>query len=151
MLPLIVLVVVFTILTIARVRDWRTRLRFALAVMLLVTASGHWGSRRADLIAMVPPQFPEPALIVTLTGILEIAGAIGLMLRRTSRLAAALLAVLFIAMFPANVYAAQHGLTIQGKPVTPLPLRTAVQLVLVVSAAAIAMPRRHEAGVTMAA
>lgn len=151
MVPLIVLVVVFAILTIARVRDWRTRLRFALAVMLFVTASGHWGVRRPDLIAMVPPQFPNPALLVTLTGILEIAGAIGLMIPRTSRLAAALLAVLFIAMFPANVYAAQHGLTIKGKPVTPLPQRTAVQLVLVASAVAVAMPRRQERRVTMTA
>ncbi|HYH10674.1 MAG TPA: DoxX family membrane protein [Thermoanaerobaculia bacterium] len=153
MLPLIIVVVVYAILTIARVRDWRTRLRFALAVMLFVTASGHWGARRPDLMAMVPPQFPEPGLLVTLTGILEIAGAIGLLIPRTSRLAAALLAVLFVAMFPANVHAARQGLTIKGKPVTALPERTAVQIVLIGAAGAVAMGerRRRDAGVTMTA
>ena len=145
MLPLYVVVTVFGVLRIAGwagvgpLADWRVCLRWALAIMFLITASGHWGTRRADLIAMVPPIFPRPDLIVTVTGILEIAGAIGLMIRRTSRLAAACLAVLLIAMFPANVYAARKNLTISGQPVTPLVPRTAVQIVLVAAAGAIAL------------
>ncbi|HYC92549.1 MAG TPA: DoxX family membrane protein [Thermoanaerobaculia bacterium] len=146
MLPLIVIVVVFAVLRTAGalgvtvLKDWRLCLRWAMALMLLVTASGHWGLRRADLVAMVPPAFPNPELLVTLTGILEIAGAIGLVYGRTSRLAAVCLAILFVAMFPANVYAARHGLTIAGAPVTALPLRTFVQVVLIAAAAAIAWP-----------
>lgn len=71
-----------------------------------------------------------------MTGILEIAGAIGLVLPRTSRLAAAWLIVLFAAMFPANVHAARQNLKIGGRPVTPLPLRAAVQAGLIAAAAA---------------
>ena len=144
MVPMIVVVTVFAVLRTAGalgvnpLRDWRLCLRWALAVMFLVTASGHWGAKRADLVAMVPPFFPNPELLVTLTGIAEIAGAVGLMVGRTARVAAACLAVLLIAMFPANVYAAQQGLTLGGKPVTPLPLRTFVQIGLVAASVAIA-------------
>src|SRR5688500_8848443 len=79
MLPLIIVVSAFTVLRTAGslgvrgLTSWRTCLRWSLALMFLVTASGHWGSRRADLVAMVPPMFPSPGLLVTLTGILEIA------------------------------------------------------------------------------
>ena len=61
----------------------------------------------------------------------------------TTRLAAACLAVMLVAMFPANVYAAQRGLSIGGRPVTELPLRTAVQIALVVASAAIAATDRE--------
>ena len=157
MVPLIVLVVVFTALRLAgafgiqALRDWRLCLRWAMAMMLLVTASAHWGAKRADLVAMVPPVFPAPELLVTLTGILELAGAAGLVYARTSRAAAIGLALLFIAMFPANIHAAQQGLSIGGRPVTELPLRTFVQLVLIVAATAIAWRKREsEAASTMA-
>ena len=149
MLPFFVVAIAFAILRLAGrlgfrpLNDWGVSLRWALAVMFLVTASGHWGSRREDLIAMVPPVFPRPDLLVTITGILEIAGAIGLMIPRTSRLAAASLAVLMIAMFPANVYAAQKNLAINGQPVTPLGPRAAVQVGLVAAAGAIAVRRRR--------
>jgi uncharacterized membrane protein len=143
-LPLIVVVVVFTVLTVAgaagvsRLRDWRLSLRIALAVMLFITASAHWGAKRADLVAMVPPLFPNPELLVTLTGIAEIAGALGLLYARTVRPAAIALAILLAAMFPANIHAAQQGLTIGGRPVTELPLRTAVQIGLIAALAAVA-------------
>lgn len=148
MLLIWILVIVFSVLRIAgalgieSLKSWRLCLRIALAVMFLVTASGHWGARRADLIAMVPPVFPRPDWLVTITGILEIAGAIGLLIPRTARLAAACLAVLLVAMFPANVYAALHNLTIGGAPATELPLRTAIQLVVMAAAVTIAVGER---------
>ena len=145
MLPLIIVVTAFIALRTAGalgvrpLTSWLTCLRWALALMFLVTASGHWGSRRADLVAMVPPLFPSPGLLVTLTGILEIAGAVGLMIPRTSRYAALCLAVMLMAIFPANVYAARQNLSIGGRPATALPLRTAVQIGLVAATAAIAL------------
>ncbi|HEX6099730.1 MAG TPA: DoxX family membrane protein [Thermoanaerobaculia bacterium] len=151
MIPLIVVAIVFTTLRTAgalgirALRDWRLCLRWALAVMLLVTASAHWGGKRADLIAMVPPVFPQPELLVTLTGILELAGAAGLVYARTSRAAAVCLALLFIAMFPANIYAARQHLSIGGQPVTELPLRTAIQVVLIAASIAIAWRKREPA------
>jgi uncharacterized membrane protein len=157
MVPLMVVSLVFVALRTAgalgvrSLRDWRLDLRLAMAAMLLVTASGHWGAKRADLVAMVPPVFPSPEVLVTLTGLLELLGAVGLLVPRTTRLAAVLLAVLFVALFPANVYAAQQHLTIGGRPVTELPLRTAVQVALIAGATALALPRRAPEPRTMEA
>ncbi|MGG1551523.1 DoxX family protein [Paenibacillus ferrarius] len=109
--------------------NWQHALQAAVALMLLLTASAHWGKRRADLIRMVPPAFPNPALIITVTGILEIAGAIGILLPALSLASSLCLVLLFLAMFPANLYAAKHRLTIAGTPVPGLLLRSVLQLV----------------------
>ena len=111
--------------------SWVTCLRGGLAAMFLLTASAHWRSRRPDLIRMVPPAFPKPGVVVTLTGLLEILGAAGLLIPATASAASACLAALLIAMFPANVRAARGNLTIGGKPATGLLLRTVLQVVLI--------------------
>lgn len=108
---------------------WHSSLQGAVAVMLLLTASAHWGAKRPDLIRMVPPIFPKPGWIVTATGLLEIAGAIGILFPATSKAASIGLAVLLVAMFPANVRAARESLTIGGRPVPKLLLRTGLQFV----------------------
>lgn len=110
-------------------QGWHTSLQGAVAVMLLLTASAHWGTKRPDLIRMVPPIFPKPGLIVTATGLLEIAGAIGILFPATSQATSIGLAVLLVAMFPANVRAAREHLTIGGRPVPKLPLRIVLQVV----------------------
>ena len=53
--------------------------RAALATMFLFTAASHFAPMRKDLIAMVPPSLPRPGLLVFLTGIAELAGAVGLL------------------------------------------------------------------------
>jgi uncharacterized membrane protein len=119
--------------------SWQMSLRAGLAGMLLLTGSAHWGSRRADLIAMVPDQFPRPGVLVSITGVLELAGAGGLLISQTASSAAVGLALLLIAMFPANISAARRGLTLNGQPVTPLPQRTAMQGLFVAAAIAAAV------------
>ncbi len=109
-------------------RSHVTALRWALAVMFLLTASAHFGARRPDLVRMVPPIFPDPELLVTLTGLAEVLGAVGLLLPRVAPWAAGGLALLLLAMFPANVHAAREGLQIGGAPVTPLVPRLALQV-----------------------
>jgi uncharacterized membrane protein len=111
--------------------SWTMSLRAGLSLMFLLTASAHWGKRRPDLIAMVPTVFPRPALIITVTGILELLGAVGLELPPLAPAAAACLAVLLIAMFPANVRAAREHLRIGDKQATPLPLRTLLQVLFI--------------------
>ncbi len=104
-------------------------LRFALAVMFGFTAVSHFVPRtRADLIRMVPPALPAPALLVSLTGLLELAGAIGLLVPPFARAAALALAALLIALFPANVHAARAGVQIAGRRATPLRYRLPLQL-----------------------
>ncbi|UUZ81942.1 hypothetical protein LJK88_46725 [Paenibacillus sp. P26] len=108
---------------------WHTSLQAAVAVMLLLTASAHWGKMRPDLIRMVPPVFPNPGFLVSVTGWLEIAGAIGLLIPATSKAASICLAVMLIAMFPANIRAAKEKLTIGGRPVPRLVPRIVLQIV----------------------
>jgi uncharacterized membrane protein len=108
-----------------------TVLRTALGLMFILTASAHWGKRRRDLIRMVPPIFPRPGLLVTVTGLLEISGAVGLFIPGTAKAAGICLALLLIALFPANIHAAREKLTIAGQPVPGIPLRTGIQIVFV--------------------
>ncbi|AQZ60423.1 unnamed protein product [[Actinomadura] parvosata subsp. kistnae] len=119
---------------------WQPALRGALALMFVFTGVPHFlPSWRRDFVAMIPPVFPAPALLVTLTGVLELAGAAGLLVPPVAPYAAAGLALLMVAMFPANVSAARRGLTLAGKPVTALPARTALQLLFIGAAIAAAV------------
>ncbi|GIP58493.1 hypothetical protein MKX50_02575 [Paenibacillus sp. FSL W8-0186] len=137
MAPFIALVVSFLLFRIIGLfgwsyfDDWHASLKIAVAIMLLLTASAHWGKRRPDLIRMVPPAFPRKEWIVSVTGWLEIAGAIGILLPKFSLAASICLVVLLIAMFPANVYAAREQLTIGGKPVPKLFVRVLLQIVFI--------------------
>ncbi|WKU04148.1 DoxX family protein [Micromonospora sp. HUAS LYJ1] len=111
---------------------WHPALRVGLALLFIMTGSAHFvPPRREDLIAMVPPRLPRPGTLVTVTGVLELAGAAGLLIPATARPTAAGLALLLVAMFPANVSAARRRLTLAGRPVTPLGTRTAMQIVYV--------------------
>ena len=62
MLPLVVLVILFLFLVAPL--GWHAALRVGLAGMLLLTASAHWGKRRADLIRLAPAAFPRPEQLV---------------------------------------------------------------------------------------
>ena len=137
MIPLIVLLVTFAVLSLFGLH-WPVALRIALGVMFLFTASAHWGKRRKDLVAMVPPAFPNPGLMVTLTGIFEIAGAIALNIPQTARYAVIGLALLLIAIFPANAHAARRHLTIGGRPVPALLPRLSIQIVFLAAVIAAA-------------
>jgi uncharacterized membrane protein len=139
MVPLIVLVIATLLLRVIGVAgvslfsNWIWCLRGGLALMFLFAASAHWGKRRGDLIAMVPRVFPRPDMMVSATGVLEILGAVGLLIPAIAPVAAACLAMLLIALFPANIRAAREGLMIGGMSATVLPLRTLLQLVFIIA------------------
>ncbi|MCW5978794.1 MAG: DoxX family protein [Bryobacteraceae bacterium] len=107
---------------------WRDSGRWALAAMLMLTASAHFTAMRHDLVRMVPEWVPQPEAVIYLTGVLEIAAAVGILVRSTRRIAGLGLCALLIAMFPANVRAVQEGLTLGGSPPTPLWLRAPMQI-----------------------
>ena len=137
MAPLIVLIVV-TLLArlvgrpgVAALRDWAAASRVGLAVMFCFTAAAHFNSMRPDLIRMLPPQVPNAEFIVSFTGICEILGAIGLLVPQTRRLAGVALVLLLVAVLPANIYAAQSGVTLRGAPATPLIPRVALQVLFI--------------------
>jgi uncharacterized membrane protein len=113
--------------------NWHTSLQAAIAAMLLIAASARAGQKKEDLIRMVPSIFPTPDLIVMITGLLEIAAAIGILIPALSRVVSICLAILFIAMFPANIKAAKEKLTMGGKQVPSLWLRTIIQIIFIVA------------------
>ena len=67
-------------------------------------------------VQIIPPAFPAPLALVYLSGVAEIAVGIGLLLSRTRRYAAWATIALLVAIFPANVYMATHGVVIDGSP-----------------------------------
>ncbi len=111
--------------------DWAAATRVGLAVMFCFTAATHFNSMRSDMIRMVPPMMPNPAFLVSLTGVCEFLGAIGLIVPRTRRVAAVALILLLFAVLPANIYAASSGVTFRGAPPDSLMPRVLLQLFLI--------------------
>jgi uncharacterized membrane protein len=106
-----------------RLASWHDSARFALAFMFVLTGVAHFTKMKHDMAAMVPRAFPQPMLMVYFTGLCELLGAIGLLIPTTREAAGLALIVMLVAVFPANVKAAGDGLTLRGKPATPLWLR----------------------------
>ncbi|WP_245724719.1 DoxX family protein [Micromonospora citrea] len=131
----------FRLLAVVGVRrfaDWRTSAAHGLAVMLVFTGAAHFVPdsvtvmpSHGDMVAMVPPFVPFPSLVVYGTGVLEFLGALGLVLARTRTAAGIGLSVLFVLMFPANVYAALENVPLNGDPATPLWFRIPEQIVFI--------------------
>ncbi len=67
----------------------------------------------------MPPVLPWPLALVYLSGAAEIAGGLGVLWPQTRKIAALGLIVLLIAVFPANIYAALHGMQIGGRVIPP--------------------------------
>ena len=119
--------------------SWPSDVAYALALMLLLTASVHFTKTKEDLIRMVPAAFPFRRQIVTITGCLELLGAVGLLIPATRGAAGVCLALLFVAMFPANVRGAVRNLSLRGRPATPLWLRVPMQLAFIGAAFFVAL------------
>lgn len=104
----------------------------ALAALFLMTGISHF-ILTEGMAQMVPPPFP-PVETVWATGVLEILGAIGLLVPRTSKLSAWCLLALLIAVFPANIYASVNQTGLGGHVDGPSYLwqRVPFQLLLLV-------------------
>ncbi|MEV8066602.1 DoxX family membrane protein [Streptomyces sp. NPDC085995] len=145
--PLITLVAVTGLLLLAgvlgaarTVRRPVVALRGGLAAMFALTGSAHFVGMREEVVAMVPPALPCPGLLVTLSGIAEIGCAVALLRRRTARPAAAVLSVLLVVLFPANVHAAGGDVPWWDR----LGPRTAQQVLFLTATVTVLV--RHRAG-----
>ena len=153
MAPLITLVVVTALARIAGAlklgRGYFTTLSDALcagvAAMFLLTGAAHFIGLRTDLMRMVPPALGDPGLWITFTGVAEVAGAVGILIPSTRRAAAMGLLLLLAAVFPANVYAAQHHIPLGDEPATPLVLRGIEQAIYLAAVAWAGFGRRKAA------
>ena len=84
---------------------WATHL---LAALFLTTGISHFVVP-GYFESIVPSWLPNAPLLVAISGVAEIVGALGLIPARTRRLAGWGLIVLLVAVFPANVYAWQSA------------------------------------------
>jgi uncharacterized membrane protein len=121
------------------VNSWTAAIAVGLAAMFALTGVAHFApALRRDLIAIVPPRLPAPGYLVTITGLLELLGAVGLLVPATRLAAAVCVLVLMLAMFPANVYASRMPNPPKSMT-TRLPLRTAMEVVFLAAAVAVAV------------
>jgi uncharacterized membrane protein len=126
-------------LGVAYVDNWPAAIAVGLAAMFVLTGIAHFAPPlRRDLIAIVPPRLPAPALLVTATGVLELVGAVGLLLPASRVAAAWCLLALMLAMFPANVYAARMPNPPKSMT-TRLSSRSVVEVVFLAAAVAVAV------------
>ena len=131
---LVVAVVIFRGLGAAGVKplaSWAAAGRWGLTAMFVFTGATHFTGMRDDYLAMIPFGGLRQPWVIFLTGVFEIAGAIGIQVRFFRRPAAIGLILLLVAMFPANIFAAVKDIPFQDRPPTPWPLRLAIQLVFV--------------------
>lgn len=117
---------------------WPVAIRFGLAVMFVVTGISHFVGMREALIDMVPPWLPAAAALVTATGVLELLGAFGLLLRQTRPWAAGGLGLMLIVMFPANMHLALTGENLPRDD--QLVPRTMLQAVFLAAVLAVLIP-----------
>jgi len=90
------------------VDSWPQAVAVGLAAMFVMTGIAHFvNPLRRDMIAIVPPRLPAAGPLVTITGVLELLGAAGLLYPPTRVAAAVCLFVLMLVMFPANIYASR--------------------------------------------
>ena len=118
-------------LGVAALATWAGATRYALATMLVFTASAHFTRMKNDLARMMPDWIPQPMALIYFTGVCEIAGAIGLLVPGVRQAAGLALVVFFVLVFPANVKAARTGIAVGGKRPTPLWLRTLMQILFI--------------------
>src|SRR4030095_16578118 len=111
--------------------SWAAATRYALAVMLVFTASAHFTRMKDDLVRMMPKWIPWPRAMVYFTGVCELAGAIGLLIPSPRFAVGVSLSAFFILVFPANVKAARAEVTLGGRAATPLWIRAPMQLLFI--------------------
>lgn len=104
-------------------------LRVLVALPLVVSGVLLHFFRMSVTASIIPPVFPARPFLVVLTGVLEIAGAISLFVPRLRRAAAFWIAIMMVAIFPANIFAA--GKVVGGLQFPSVPVRLAMQIAYV--------------------
>jgi uncharacterized membrane protein len=109
---------------------WRLVARSAFAALFLISGVGHFVTT-GFYLRIMPPYLPFHRALVLVSGAIEIALGVLLLVPRFSRAAAWGLIALLIAVFPANIYVYQNQELIPGPPLVHL-LRLPLQAVLIV-------------------
>lgn len=126
----------------------RAALRWLLVAIMVTMGILHFVAEPI-FTQIVPPQLPEPRLLVWISGVFEIALGLALIPEQTRRWAGYGLVALYVAVFPANIYMAVSHVPIHGLPdgfSQPSPLglwlRLPFQIVLIAWALWVSRTRR---------
>ena len=95
--------------------DLAASLRWGMALALIPIGFDHLRNPQRYL-PMMPPMLPSHGFLVAFTGWCEIAGGVGLLVPSLRWTAGFLLAIYFVCVFPANIYVAVAGKSVQGMP-----------------------------------
>ncbi len=111
----------------------KTVLRFSLGVIFIAAGALHF-VRPGVYVQIMPPGFAAPRFWVLLSGVLEILGGAGLLVRRYRRWAAYGLALLMVAFFPVHLNMLFDPLSVGAEGLSAYLLfwRLALQFVLIV-------------------
>lgn len=141
MKPLIVLLIVFSLslLLMSFFRgsyEFALSARIAMSAMLLFTAIAHFAFTKG-MTMMLPNFVPFKTEMVYLTGIIEIATAIGLLIPNFRMETGWFLIAFFIVLLPANIHAALHHIdyqkgTFDGNGISYLWFRIPLQALFIV-------------------
>ncbi|MBB6111522.1 DoxX family protein [Mucilaginibacter lappiensis] len=109
--------------------------QIAMAVMMAFTALGHFKFTKG-MAMMLPASIPYKKQVVYITGMIEIAAAVGLLIPDTRTLTAWCLILFFIVLTPANINAAMKHLnmekaTLDGPGPEYLRFRMPLQLLFI--------------------
>ena len=103
--------------------------RGLLAVVFIGAGILHF-VKTGTYVAIVPPQLPDPILLVQVSGVAEILGGIGLLLPQTRKAAAWGIVALLVAVLPANIHMAMDRAHFASIPAWVLWARVPLQLPL---------------------
>ena len=114
MKPLILLITVFLIsVLVTRIfqgrADYSVSGRIAMSVMLVFTTIGHFKFAEG-MSLMIPGSIPYKKELIYLTGFIEIAAAVGILIASVQVLTGWLLIAFFLVILPANIFAAMKGI-----------------------------------------
>jgi uncharacterized membrane protein len=87
--------------------------RIAMGIMLLFTGSSHF-FKTSEMVLMMPAFMPYKTLVVHLTGAMELAFAIALIIPRYSKWTAIVLIVFLLAILPANIIGSFKEVSLGG-------------------------------------
>jgi uncharacterized membrane protein len=82
---------------------------WSIGILFIVAGANHFVSPDSYQ-AMMPPFLPWPMALVSISGAAEILGGAGVLVPQVRRFSGWGLIALLVAVFPANIFAAMHGI-----------------------------------------
>jgi uncharacterized membrane protein len=100
--------------------SWPKRVALVLAAIFYIVAGILHFTRPEFYLKIMPPYIPWHPAMVSLSGLCEVAGGIGLLIPALRRTAAWGLVALLIAVFPANLYMATDPVATGTQSISPV-------------------------------